>query len=127
MTVIVKSLLLVTVLLVFIALKTMSLLPKLNHRQMTILRLARPSMRLFASDSALAEQIKAVGEKIRVLKKDKVGKDALAPHIDELIKLKQEYEEVTGAPFDAPSSTTAKVYCISVSCIYTFIYRKIKY
>ena len=79
---------------------------------MTFRRLARHSVRLYAVDTALAEQIKAVGEKIRLLKKDKADKDALAPHIDELLKLKKNYQEVTGVSFDPPSSTTTKVCCV---------------
>jgi hypothetical protein len=94
----------------------MSLLLKTNHRQMTFQRLVRSSIRLYASDTPLAEEIKALGEKIRVLKKEKADKDILAPHIDELLKLKQKYEEVTGAAFGPPSSTAAKVSC-EFSCI----------
>ena len=98
---------------------------------MSLERIARPimlrstsstlrvqSMRLFAStasESALTEQIKAVGEKIRDLKKGKADKDSLTPHIDELLKLKQKYQEVTGSPFDPPSPT-AKVNKNFLSC-----------
>ena len=51
---------------------------------------------------AVVAAIAAKGDEIRKLKADKAPKEAVAPAVDALLKLKKEYEALVGTPFDAP-------------------------
>lgn len=50
----------------------------------------------------LAVLIEAKGQEIRELKAAKTAKDALKPHIDELLLLKGKFQSTTGAAYVAP-------------------------
>merc|ERR1719230_908680 len=52
----------------------------------------------------LSQQITQQGDKIRQLKADKVAKDQLKPEIDNLLKLKAQYKEITGSDYQPPSA-----------------------
>ena len=49
----------------------------------------------------VGSKIVAKGEEIRVLKAGKADKATLQPHVDELLSLKKQYKEMTGADFVA--------------------------
>lgn len=75
-------------------------------------RLAGPSFaRLFSSQvDVVVADIKAVGDKIRVLKADKADKASIQSSVEELLGLKSKFLELTGSPYDAPkpgSSSTS--------------------
>ena len=67
------------------------------------------STRLFATTAddvaKVTSAIAAQGEEIRKLKADKAPKDAIAPAVEALLKLKKEYEALTGTPFDPPKES----------------------
>lgn len=56
----------------------------------------------------LAAQIEAKGQEIRTLKTEGTAKDALKPHIDELLRLKTTYKALAGMDYKAPGSESSK-------------------
>lgn len=52
----------------------------------------------------IAAQIDAKGQEIRELKSAGTAKDALKPHIDELLMLKVKYKTITGSEYKPPGS-----------------------
>lgn len=64
-----------------------------------------------ATDTSAVERITAAiaqrGDEIRKLKAEKASKAAITPAVEDLLKLKKEYEEVTGKPFDPPKDDKA--------------------
>lgn len=58
-----------------------------------------------SSPEELAAQIEAKGQDIRTLKSEGIAKDALKPHIDELLLLKGKYKATAGTDYKAPGST----------------------
>lgn len=62
----------------------------------------------FTNEAAeIAEAIAAKGEEIRKLKAAKRDKQALAPHIADLLSLKEKFKSITGKDFAAPNSAAA--------------------
>lgn len=53
----------------------------------------------------IGKAIAAKGDEIRRLKRDGVAKDALKPHINELLLLKGQYKTMTGTEYAAPGET----------------------
>lgn len=56
----------------------------------------------------IAGLIEAKGAEIRALKGEKVSKDELKPHIDELLVLKAKFKSTTGADYVAPGQEKKK-------------------
>jgi len=69
-------------------------------------------LRMTATDTGAVDRIAAAiaqrGDEIRKLKADKAPKEAIAPAVEDLLRLKKEYEAVTGKPFDPPKDDGAK-------------------
>lgn len=55
-----------------------------------------------SSGEELAALIEAKGQEIRTLKSEGLAKDALKPHIDELLLLKNKFQSTTGSAYVAP-------------------------
>jgi len=61
-----------------------------------------PTTTLSPEAEGVKQQIVAQGEKIRQLKGEKAQMDQLKPEIDQLLKLKGSYKELTGSEYQAP-------------------------
>jgi len=59
---------------------------------------------LSAEAEGVKEKIVLQGEKIRQLKSDKAPQDQLKPEIDDLLKLKASFKELTGSDYQAPGA-----------------------
>lgn len=57
-----------------------------------------------SSAGEIAAAIEAKGQEIRTLKSEGTAKDALKPHIDQLLILKAKYKTTTGADYKPPGS-----------------------
>ena len=82
----------------------------IHHCKHNFKTLSKSNYRLFCNTvgNSLVDQIKAVGDEIRNLKVAKAEKDEIKKRVEELLSLKQQFEQENGAPYDPPSSSSKK-------------------
>lgn len=67
-----------------------------------------PTAALSPEAESVKAKIVAQGDKIRQMKGDKAPQDQLKPEIDELLKLKASFKEITGTEYQAPGAAPKK-------------------